>query len=55
MYKKRYKDQAKQNAYMNACDCLKYGYSRDFWNSCGIDKNDEQGIWDKAVKDMTRF
>lgn len=34
-YKNRYTDKAKQNAYMNACDCLYFGFGKIFWNDCG--------------------
>lgn len=29
-YKNRYTDKAKQNAYMNACDCLYFGFGKIF-------------------------
>lgn len=29
-YKNRYVDKAKQNAYMNACDCLYFGFEKTF-------------------------
>lgn len=44
-YKNRYTDKAKQNAYMNACDCLYFGFGKIFWNDCGC--NDDS-VWDQA-------
>lgn len=48
-YKNRYTDKAKQNAYMNACDCLYFGFGKIFWNDCGC--NDDS-VWDQAMRDM---
>jgi len=50
-YKVRYNDQTKQNAYMNACDCLFYGYGKSYWNDCGC--NDREEIWLQAKRDMS--
>lgn len=49
-YKNRYTDKVKQNAYMNAIDCLYFGFTKIFWNDCGCD--DRDSVWDQAVKDM---
>lgn len=48
-YKNRYTDKVKQNAYMNACDCLYFGFGKIFWNDCGC--NDDS-VWDQAMRDM---
>lgn len=50
MYKRRYSDKTKQNAYMNACDCLYYGYGIAYWNDCGCD--DRMEVWKQAKRDM---
>lgn len=45
-------DKAKQNAYMNACDCLYYGYSKEFWNDCGIAPEERNEVWRQARLDV---
>lgn len=50
-YKKRYIDKVKQNVYMNACDCLYYGYGKSYWNDCGC--NDRDHVWKQALADMS--
>lgn len=52
LYRERFEDKAKQNAYMNACDCLFYGYGQEFWNDCGIDEQDRREVWTQARIDM---
>ena len=52
VYRERFKDKAKQNAYMNACDCLFYGYGQEFWNDCGIDYADRREVWTQARIDV---
>lgn len=34
-YKIRYTEKDKQNSYMNACDCLYYGYGYSYFIPCG--------------------
>ena len=51
-YKKRYNDTQRQNAYMNACDCIYYGYWRTYWNNCGLDNEESVKVWEQAVKDI---
>lgn len=52
-YKQRYPtDEQKQAAYENACDCLYYGYGRNYWNSCGLDEPTSQEVWKQAHEDM---
>lgn len=42
-------EQIYNNAFYNACDCLKYGYGRQAWNSCGVQEADERlKIWEAA-------
>ena len=48
MYSERYEDKAMQNAYKNACECLFYGYDKDFWNDCGIDEAERKEVWRQA-------
>ena len=52
-YKNRYSNKQKQNAYMNACDCLYYGCGKSYWNSCGLSDDDAAEVWKQAYKDMT--
>lgn len=54
-YKKRYTNQQKQNAYMNACDCLYYGYGKSSWNSCGLSEEDATEVWKQAYKDLCKY
>ena len=51
-YKNRYNDQMKQNAYMNACDCLYYGYGRSSWSACGLTGEEADAVWNQARRDM---
>lgn len=44
----------KQAAFENACDCLKYGYGKDKWNSCGLSKEDADEVWNKAFAEMSK-
>lgn len=42
-------EQVYNNAFYNACDCLKYGYRKSAWNSCGVKEEDEKKkIWEAA-------
>ena len=53
-YKNRYKESDKQNTYMNACDCLYYGYGIKYLIPCGEYTEEEKtSIWNQAVKDMS--
>lgn len=54
-YRNRYSDAVKQNAYMNACDCLYYGYGRGSWNACGLSAEDADEVWQQAHRDTERF
>lgn len=54
-YKKRYTNQQKQNAYMNACDCLYYGYGKSDWNNCGLSDEDAAEVWKQAHKDLCKY
>jgi len=51
-YIRRYVNQTMQNAYMNACDCLYYGYGIAYWIACGIPKEKRQEVWNQAIQDM---
>ena len=50
LYRQRYSDSAKQNAYMNAVDCLYFGYGISYWNDCGCE--DRMEVWEQAKEDM---
>lgn len=41
-------------AFLNACDCLKYGYGKEAWNDCGL-KDDEARarVWRAAITYLT--
>ena len=52
MVKIRYQNGQKQAAYLNACDCLRYGYNRSCWNSCGLTGEDANQIWVCAFRDV---
>lgn len=41
-----------KSAFLNACDCLRYGYGKAYWNCCGLDKKTADLIWKKAKKYM---
>ena len=51
-YIERYEDERKQNAYMNACDCLYFGYGRNYRNDCGCE--DRLEVWKQAKENMAR-
>lgn len=39
------------NAFLNACDCLKYGYGKSAWNDCGLeDEEARKRVRDAAYK-----
>lgn len=52
-YKKQYGNKTKQKAYINACDCLYNGYSKEQWNNCGISEAEAVEIWAVAFRDIT--
>lgn len=43
------------NALLNAKDCLKYGYGKQHWNTCGISEKLACEIWRQAIKELERF
>lgn len=47
--------QLEKMAFLNACDCLRYGYGRTYWNSCGLEGADADRIWKKAMDHMSTF
>ena len=51
MYKIRYPDSVRQNAYENACDCFVFGMGMDDWSDCGIGERDRLEIWVLAYWD----
>lgn len=36
------------NAFLNACDCLHYGYGKTYWSDCGIDEQYRDLVWKQA-------
>jgi hypothetical protein len=53
-YKIRYTEKSKQNTYMNACDCLRYGYTFRCLVSCGdFTESEKMEIWMQAKKDLS--
>ena len=54
-YKKRYDEQDKQNSYMNACDCLFYGYGYSYFIPCGnYSEEVKKSVWNRAKEDMSQ-
>lgn len=51
-YKRRYADQAEQNAYENACDCHYFGMGSKDWEDCGIKKERRAEIWRQSWEDV---
>lgn len=48
----KYISSKKEDAYLNAVDCLKFGYAKNSWNSCNLQDNLKTEIWNRAKKDM---
>ena len=46
------KDKRKQDAYENACDCIKWGIGSEEWHYCGLLKYDKIHVWNMAIRDM---
>lgn len=46
--KQLYSDSAMQNAFLNACDCMHYGYGKTYWQDCGIDEQYRDLVWQQA-------
>lgn len=44
----------KRQAFLNACDCLKYGFGKKHWNSCGITEEEANKVWLEAIKEMEK-
>lgn len=44
----------KECVYMNACECLYYGYGFDTLNKCGLGEWVAKMIWNDALNDMAR-
>ena len=51
-YKRRYADQAEQNAYENVCDCHYFGMGSKDWEDCGIEKERRAEIWYQSWVDL---
>lgn len=49
---KRYVNYAEQACYLNARDCIRFGYGMNYLNKCGLTKEAAEKIWDQAVEDL---
>ena len=47
-------EKAKKYAYLNACDCLKFGYGKKHWNPCGLKGEEAAKIWQQAAAYMAK-
>lgn len=45
-------EKIKKIVYLNACDCLRYGYGFKYLNKCGLNDQEALKIWKKAKKDL---
>lgn len=45
---------AKEGAFLNACDCLRHGFGKKYWNSCGLDEEEAKKVWEKALEEMEK-
>lgn len=53
LQQKRWSDlTVKECVYMNACECLYYGYGFDTLNKCGLGDGTAKMIWNEAFNDM---
>ena len=46
---------AQEGAFLNACDCLRHGFSKKYWNRCGLSEEEAQEGWDKELEEITQF
>lgn len=54
-YKNRYSSSQMQAAYKNAIDVLYFGYTREFWNCCGLDQKNADKVWLQALSDISEI
>lgn len=45
-----YEDSRKQKAFQNAIDAIYCGYGKEFWDDCGVDPWERDGIWINAKR-----
>lgn len=45
----KYKEPEKNAAFLNACDCLKFGFGTKHWNTCGLNKEEAEEVWKAAI------
>ena len=43
---------ARAAAKLNAIDCLYYGASRQHWNSCGLNPEEAEKVWQEAREQL---
>ena len=43
---------AREAARLNAIDCLYYGASRQHWNSCGLNPEEAERVWQEAREQL---
>ena len=43
---------AREAAKLNAIDCLYYGASRQHWNSCGLNPEEAEKVWQEAREQL---
>ena len=51
-YQQRFESNIKQKAYRKACECIYYGYSKEFWDDCGLNEEDRKEVWMQARLDV---
>ena len=43
---------AREAARLNALDCLYYGASRQHWNTCGLNPEEAEKVWQEAREQL---
>ena len=43
---------AREAARLNALDCLYFGASRQHWNSCGLNPEEAEKVWQEAREQL---
>ena len=43
---------AREAAMLNALDCLYFGASRQHWNSCGLNPEEAEKVWQEAREQL---
>lgn len=43
---------AREAAKLNALDCLYFGASRKHWNSCGLNADESEKVWQEAHEQL---